>query len=103
MCSYDLFLCAFVESPKYLSNMFGHDILIDIGSVFKDGGKEEKKKNPTSSPVKCFFVCVHSDALIDQNSSYILYRKPMHERRYPFMHVHTVSSVSNYIARYVFM
>lgn len=72
-----------------------------LGSVFKDGGKEEKKKNPTSSPVKCFFIRIHSDASVDQNASYILSNKSFSEVRWLFMHAHTVSSVSAYMARYV--
>ncbi|EXB59781.1 putative RNA-dependent RNA polymerase 4 [Morus notabilis] len=68
--------------------------------VFKDGGKEEKKKDPTSSPVKCFFIRIHSDACIDQNVSYILSGRTISEARKLFMHAHTVSSVSNYMIRF---
>ncbi|POO00835.1 RNA-dependent RNA polymerase-type [Trema orientale] len=68
--------------------------------VFKDGGKEEEKKNPTSSPVKCFFIRTHSDAFIDQNASYILSNRSISEARHLFMHAHTVSSVANYMARF---
>lgn len=67
--------------------------------VFKDGGKEEKKKNPTSSPVKCFFVRMESNAAADKNNCYILSNKTVHEARCVFMHVHMVSSLAKYMAR----
>lgn len=69
--------------------------------MFKDGGKEEKKKNPTSSPVKCYFVQMESDAQIDRNVKYILSNKTIYEARCVFMHAHTVSSINSYMARYV--
>ncbi|GMN25601.1 hypothetical protein TIFTF001_051452 [Ficus carica] len=68
--------------------------------VFKDGGKEEKKKSPTSSSVKCYFVRTLSKASIDQNASYILSNKTICEARQLFMHAHTVPNVSNYMARF---
>ncbi|XP_030488896.2 probable RNA-dependent RNA polymerase 5 isoform X4 [Cannabis sativa] len=71
--------------------------------VFKDGGKEEKKKSPTSSPVKCFFIRTHSTAHIDQNASYILSNgcyKTMFDRRLLFMHAHTVPNVAKFDARF---
>jgi RNA-dependent RNA polymerase len=68
--------------------------------VFKDGGKEEKKKNPTSSAVKCYFIRMESNATIDQ-SQYILSRKTVNEARSVFMHAHGLSSVTSFMARYV--
>jgi hypothetical protein len=68
--------------------------------VFKDGGKEEKKKNPISSPVKCYFIRMESNATIDQ-SEYILSRKTVYEARSVFMHAHGLSSVTSFMARYV--
>ncbi|KAH9762555.1 putative RNA-dependent RNA polymerase 3 [Citrus sinensis] len=67
--------------------------------VFKDGGKEEKKKDPSTSPVKCYFVRMESSAFIDMGYQYILSGKTVHEARYMFMHVRTVSSVANYMSR----
>ncbi|KAK1592184.1 hypothetical protein Q3G72_020916 [Acer saccharum] len=67
--------------------------------VFKDGGKEEKRKEPTSSSVKCYFVRIESDASIDMGQHYILSGKRVHEARSMFMHAHTVSSVANYMSR----
>ncbi|KAH9800966.1 putative RNA-dependent RNA polymerase 3 [Citrus sinensis] len=67
--------------------------------VFKDGGKEEKKKDPSTSPVKCYFVRMESSASIDMGYQYILSGKTVHEARYMFMHVRTVSSVANYMSR----
>ncbi|XP_021807143.1 probable RNA-dependent RNA polymerase 3 [Prunus avium] len=68
--------------------------------VFKDGGNKEKKKNPTSSPVKCYFIRVGSSAAIDMSGDYKFSNKKIHEIRCIFMHAHTVSSVSNYMARF---
>ncbi|KAJ4708521.1 RNA-dependent RNA polymerase [Melia azedarach] len=67
--------------------------------VFKDGGKEEKKKDPSTSPVKCYFVRMESDASIDKGKHYVLSGKTVHEARAMFMHAHTVSSVANYMSR----
>lgn len=69
--------------------------------MFKDGGNEEKKKNPTSSPVKCYFVRVASDAAIDKGVYYRLSHMTMYEARCLFMHAHTLASIDNYMARYV--
>lgn len=67
--------------------------------VFKDGGKEEKKKDPTTSPVKCFFVRMESVASID-NQDNILSGKTIRQARSVFMHVDNLSSLSNYMARF---
>ncbi|KAF8393434.1 hypothetical protein HHK36_021678 [Tetracentron sinense] len=68
--------------------------------VFKDGGKEEKKKNPASSPVKCYFVCMESHASSDEKNQCILFKKTIREARCLFMHVHKVSSMAKYMARF---
>ncbi|GMP59703.1 hypothetical protein CsSME_00022876 [Camellia sinensis var. sinensis] len=68
--------------------------------VFKDGGKEEKKKSPTSSAVKCYFVRMESLAPCDETESYILSKKTVHEARCLFMHVQMVSSLAKYMARF---
>lgn len=70
-------------------------------SVYKDGGKEEKKKNPTSSSVKCYFVRMESGW--DSDEPYILSDKLVHEARTIFMHVHTVPTVAKYLARSNFL
>ncbi|XP_056163708.1 probable RNA-dependent RNA polymerase 3 isoform X2 [Syzygium oleosum] len=57
--------------------------------VFKDGGKEEKKSDPTTSAVRCYFVCMECEALKE--------KKTVHEARCFFMHAHTVSSISRYM------
>ncbi|KAK9947829.1 hypothetical protein M0R45_003431 [Rubus argutus] len=69
--------------------------------VFKDGGNKEKKKlkDPTSSPVKCYFVRVGSNAAIDRDTCYILSNRTIHEGRCLFAHVQTGPSVANYMAR----
>ncbi|XP_062090882.1 probable RNA-dependent RNA polymerase 5 isoform X2 [Humulus lupulus] len=97
------------HDPNYpgFTNLCKEGILVGLRLycyyVFKDGGKEEKKKSPTSSPVKCFFIRTHSNAHIDQNASYILsdgsYRT-MFDRRLLFMHAHTVSNVAKFMARF---
>ncbi|KAI4347069.1 hypothetical protein L6164_007918 [Bauhinia variegata] len=68
--------------------------------VFKDGGKEEKSKDPTASSVKCYFVRIESDPFIDKRGSYILAKKTVSEARSLFMHVHSLSNVANYMARF---
>ncbi|KAF3948461.1 hypothetical protein CMV_025547 [Castanea mollissima] len=55
--------------------------------VFKDGGKEGKKKDPTSSSVKCFFIRMESI-------------EKVYEARSSFMHAHRLPSVANYMARF---
>lgn len=70
------------------------------GIVFKDGGKEEKKKNPTTSAVKCYFVRMESDAYFDKIQPYKLSNRTVFEARSLFMHAHMVSSVASYMARY---
>ncbi|KAL5771145.1 hypothetical protein ACOSP7_015299 [Xanthoceras sorbifolium] len=68
--------------------------------VFKDGGKEAKRKDPTTSSVKCYFVRTESDASTDMCQHYILSGKMIHEAREMFMHAHTVSNVANYMSRF---
>ncbi|KAG8636202.1 hypothetical protein MANES_16G110000v8 [Manihot esculenta] len=68
-------------------------------TMFKDGGKEEKKKNPTTSPVKCFFVRTESDAFKDSRD-YILHGKTIREARSIFMDVDKLPSLSNCMARF---
>ncbi|KAF3442984.1 hypothetical protein FNV43_RR16902 [Rhamnella rubrinervis] len=68
--------------------------------VFKDGGKEEKKKNPTSSPVKCYFIRMESEALIDKIGPYKWSKRTISEVRRFFMHAHMLSSVPKYMARF---
>lgn len=72
-----------------------------IWSVFKDGGKKDKKKNPTSSSVKCYFIRLRSDALVDRMEPYILSNRTIGETRSLFMHAHTLANAANYMARYV--
>ncbi|KAG5559291.1 hypothetical protein RHGRI_008991 [Rhododendron griersonianum] len=68
--------------------------------VFKDGGKEGKKKNQTSSSVKCFFVRFESLAPCEEREPYILANKSVYEARSLFMHANTVSSMAKYMARF---
>ncbi|XP_021848594.2 probable RNA-dependent RNA polymerase 5 isoform X3 [Spinacia oleracea] len=67
--------------------------------VFKDGGKEGKKKE-FSSPVKCYFVCTEGFASILRKPAHELRKMPVPEARGLFMHIHNASSISNYMARF---
>ncbi|KAM7519428.1 hypothetical protein LguiB_018390 [Lonicera macranthoides] len=80
----------------FINLLFILDALMDF---FKDGGKAEKKKSPTSSAVKCYFVRMESFAPRDANEHYILSNKTVQEGRSIFMHLHTVPSMAKYTAR----
>ncbi|KAL8149189.1 putative RNA-dependent RNA polymerase 5 isoform X2 [Apium graveolens] len=67
---------------------------------FKDGGKEEKKKNPFLSSVKFYFVRMESIAPSDENETYILAKKTIREARCLFMHIHMTSSMAKYASRF---
>ncbi|GLT98518.1 hypothetical protein SLE2022_160200 [Rubroshorea leprosula] len=67
--------------------------------VFKDGGKEAKKKEQNISSVKCLFVRMESKASLDENQEYLLSGKTIKEARSMFMHVHTLPNVAQYMAR----
>ncbi|KAK4765087.1 hypothetical protein SAY86_026177 [Trapa natans] len=60
--------------------------------VFKDGGKEERKKDPTTSSVKCYFVNLEGNKFFSNKS--------VQEARCFFMHAHELSSLSNYMIRF---
>eukprot|EP00268_Persea_americana_P063087 TRINITY_DN8145_c0_g1_i6.p1 TRINITY_DN8145_c0_g1~~TRINITY_DN8145_c0_g1_i6.p1 ORF type:complete len:976 (-),score=152.62 TRINITY_DN8145_c0_g1_i6:356-3283(-) len=68
--------------------------------VFKDGGKEAKKKSQTSSSVKCYFVCTESSAATDKGEPWILSGKSIREARCMFMHVHRVANMAKYMPRF---
>ncbi|KAK7314414.1 hypothetical protein VNO77_32936 [Canavalia gladiata] len=68
--------------------------------VFKDGGKEEKKKDPTTSSVKCYFVRMESYCASDESAFYLLSNKTVFEARSLFMHVHTLPNLEKYMARF---
>ncbi|KAH1131937.1 hypothetical protein J1N35_003315 [Gossypium stocksii] len=68
--------------------------------VFKDGGKGAKKKDQSTSPVKCLFVRFESNAAIDDGEEYVLSGKTVQEARSVFMHVHTLPSMAKYMARF---
>ncbi|XP_059638213.1 probable RNA-dependent RNA polymerase 5 isoform X2 [Cornus florida] len=96
-----------IDSPNYSArfNKIGEDgIFVGLRRyrffVFKDGGKEEKKKNPTSSTVKCYFVRMESIAPCDEGKPYVLSNKTVDEARCLFMHAHMVSSMAKYMARF---
>ncbi|GAV88059.1 RdRP domain-containing protein [Cephalotus follicularis] len=89
---------------RYYNKIAREGILVGLRRyrffVFKDGGKGEKGKDPNSSGVRCYFARLESDAPIDRRQNYILFGKTVHEARCIFMHVHTVSSLSAYMARF---
>ncbi|VVA99759.1 unnamed protein product [Arabis nemorensis] len=68
--------------------------------VFKDGGKEEKKKDFSTMGVKCYFIRTDSTMANDMGNPYIFSGKSIHEARMHFMHVHTLPSLANYMARF---
>ncbi|KAI8565472.1 hypothetical protein RHMOL_Rhmol03G0262000 [Rhododendron molle] len=68
--------------------------------IFKDGGKEGKKKNQTSSSIKCFFVRFESLAPCEEREPYILANKSVYEARSLFMHANMVSTLAKYMARF---
>ncbi|XP_004288888.1 PREDICTED: probable RNA-dependent RNA polymerase 3-like [Fragaria vesca subsp. vesca] len=70
-----------------------------IGSSYKDGGKVDKIRTPSSSPVKCYFVLVSSDAAIDRDVDYWLSNRTIHEGRRLIMHIDTLPSVDKVMAR----
>ncbi|CAE5990913.1 unnamed protein product [Arabidopsis arenosa] len=68
--------------------------------VFKDGGKADKKKRSSTKQVKCYFIRTDSTASSDMENPYILAGMSLHEARMHFMHVHTLPSPANYMARF---
>ncbi|CAN8257589.1 unnamed protein product [Cochlearia groenlandica] len=68
--------------------------------VFKDGGKEEKKKDFSTKGVKCYFIRTDSTSSNDMGKPYIFSGISIHEARMHFMHVHTLPSLANYMARF---
>ncbi|XP_018437239.1 probable RNA-dependent RNA polymerase 3 isoform X2 [Raphanus sativus] len=68
--------------------------------VFKDGGKEEKKKDFSGKGVKCYFIRTDSTASNDMGKPYIFSGKSIHEARMHFMHVHTLPNLAKYMARF---
>lgn len=105
-----IWLCAFLSVVSVYSIMFWvvkklfvtgiHFINFSTNwAVFKDGRKEGKKKDPTSSPVKCYFVRTESYSSSDERASYILSNKTMFDARSLFMHAHTLTSLDKYMAR----
>ncbi|KAJ1376394.1 putative RNA-dependent RNA polymerase 5 [Sesbania bispinosa] len=80
-----------------LLSYIGQKSLEDVFSF--DGGKEEKKKDPTASSVKCYFVRMESYSSVDARV-YILSNKTMFEARALFMHAHMLPSIDKYMARF---
>ncbi|KAH6827519.1 hypothetical protein C2S53_007864 [Perilla frutescens var. hirtella] len=74
--------------------------------VFKDERKKVKKnrvwedRNFTYSDVKCYFVHFDSISSHGNEENYILSRKSVSEARCLFMHIHTLSSLEKYMARF---
>ncbi|KAK9715405.1 hypothetical protein RND81_06G162700 [Saponaria officinalis] len=68
--------------------------------VFKDGGKEQTKKDPTSSCVKCYFVNMESFSQFFKENPDSPEKISVHAARCTFMHAHTVASLSAYMARF---
>ncbi|KHG23521.1 putative RNA-dependent RNA polymerase 5 -like protein [Gossypium arboreum] len=93
----------FERTRSHLQRVLGDDNVLSVKfetEVFKDGGKEAKKKDRSTSPVKCFFVRFESNAAIDDGKEYVLSGKTVQEARSVFMHVHTLPSMAKYMARF---
>lgn len=75
--------------------------LCGIWAVYKDDGKKKssKDKEEKIDSVKCYFVRMESFSP-HEKESYILHDKKVHEARCHFMHVHMVSSMAKYMARF---
>ncbi|KAM3216044.1 putative RNA-dependent RNA polymerase 5 [Capsicum annuum] len=69
--------------------------------VYKDDGKKKssKDKEEKIDSVKCYFVRMESLNPCEKES-YILHDKIVHDARCHFMHVHMVSSMAKYMARF---
>nr|XP_018461385.1 PREDICTED: probable RNA-dependent RNA polymerase 5 [Raphanus sativus] len=68
--------------------------------VFKDGGKGEKKIDFYTKGVKCYFIRTDSTSANDMGTPYIFSGKSIYEARMHFMHVHTLPSLADYMARF---
>ncbi|KAE8654669.1 hypothetical protein F3Y22_tig00117048pilonHSYRG01475 [Hibiscus syriacus] len=68
--------------------------------VFKDGGKAAKKKDRTTSSVKCLFVRFESHTSVDEGKEYVLSAKTVQVARSMFMHVHNLPRMAKYMARF---
>ncbi|KAL0885518.1 hypothetical protein Bca101_009501 [Brassica carinata] len=75
-------------------------VILFIVKVFKDGGKEEKKKDFSGKGVKCYFIRTDSTVSNDMGKPYIFAGKSIHEARMHFMHVHTLPTLAKYMARF---
>ncbi|KAJ0254182.1 RNA-dependent RNA polymerase 4 [Hirschfeldia incana] len=69
-------------------------------NVYKDGGKEEKKKYFSTKGVKCYFIRTDSTSANDMGTPYIFSGKSIYEARMHFMHVTTLQSLAKYMARF---
>ncbi|CAN4094415.1 unnamed protein product [Withania somnifera] len=69
--------------------------------VYKDDGKKKvsKDKEEKIDSLKCYFVRVES-LYPCEKETYILHDKVVHDARCHFMHIHMVSSMAKYMARF---
>ncbi|EYU40508.1 hypothetical protein MIMGU_mgv1a0199441mg, partial [Erythranthe guttata] len=58
----------------------------------------EKEKKAIYSAVKCYFVRI--DSISPYEEDYVLSRKTISEARRLFMHIHTLSTIEKYMARF---
>lgn len=72
----------------------------DESNDVKKKDKMEKDKSSTFTGVKCYFVRYDSLAPCNGGESYILSSRSIYEARCLFMHVHMVSSMAKYMARF---
>ncbi|CDY35910.1 BnaA07g00770D [Brassica napus] len=86
-------LSCFAYIPNFLS-------YVSITRIFKDGGKGQKKIDFSTEGVKCYFIRTDSTSANDLGTPYIFSGKSICEARMHFMHVHTLPSLANYMARF---
>ncbi|KAL3532522.1 hypothetical protein ACH5RR_006043 [Cinchona calisaya] len=108
----NVLIVKFVEEGRYCTNgIFKDGILVGLRRyrffVFKESKVAkrtkkgaEKNKTSVSASVKCYFVRFDSIAPSGDDEPYILSSLEVNEARKLFMHVHKVSSMAKYIARF---
>ena len=81
-------------------------VFIWFASVYKDGGKDKKKKDAEEGKIKnfnpsvrCYFVCTESGWIGD--GPFILSNKPIDQFRKLFMHIHTAPNLEKFMSRFV--
>ncbi|KAI3447029.1 hypothetical protein Pfo_003694 [Paulownia fortunei] len=106
----NVLIVKFLEDGSYVTgNIAEEGILVGLRRyrffVFKDERKKVKKnqmekQKEAYSAVKCYFVHIDSVSPYGYDKNYVLYRKTISEARRLFMHIHTISTIEKYMARF---